>query len=264
MKAAQRRKWLKTLSGTALTVPAFWFFLSGCVADKIIFQPPSGTRPASPLRLLEVEPGVEISLRYLPPPSDEAPVILYSHGNAEDLSYMENFLQEYRRRGYGIAAYDYEGYGVSGGKPSEKSTYRDIDRVYRFLTDEAGISPERIVIYGTSVGAGPSCYLAEKSPAAALVLEAPFTSAFAVVKMGWLPGNRFRNLRRIGNIRIPVLIIHGDRDSVVPFSHGKKLYERANEPKKFYPVAGAGHNNIHLVAGESYWKELAGHLPAKR
>mgnify|MGYP000930744208 CR=1 FL=1 len=259
-----RKKLLKSLAGTACAVPAFFMFLPGCVADRIIFQPPSGTSPSVPLVRLEVEPGTAITLRYLPPPSEEAPVILYSHGNAEDLSYMEDYLQEFRRRGYGVAAYDYEGYGTSDGKPSEKSTYRDIDRVYRFLTDEAGISPERIVIYGTSVGGGPSCYLAEKSPAAALVLEAPFTSAFAVVKMGWLPGDRFRNLRRIGNIRIPVLIIHGDRDSIVPFAHGEALYEKANEPKRFYRVDGAGHNNIRLAAGERYWRELAGYLSEKR
>ncbi len=264
MDEKRKKKWLKSALGTAIAVPALLFFLVGCAADKIIFQPPKGQQAFVPLIYLDVAEGVNISLRYLRPQSEDALVILYSHGNAEDLSYMEYYLQEYRARGYGIAAYDYEGYGASDGKPSEQNTYRDVERVYRYLTEEAGIAPGRIVIYGTSVGSGPSCYLAEKYPAAGLVLEAPFTSAFAVVKMGWLPGNRFRNIDRIGNIKMPVLIFHGDRDSVISYSHGQALFEKANEPKQFYLVKGAGHNNIHLVAGENYWQTLGAYFSAKR
>ncbi len=264
MDKKHRKKLLKSAVGIAVAVPTFFLFLNGCVADKVIFQPPSRHLFTVPLIYLEVEPGLRIALRYLPPAGNGSLVILYSHGNAEDLSYMENYLQEFRFRGYGVAAYDYEGYGQSDGKPSEANAYRDIERVYRFLTDEEKIAPERIVIYGTSVGSGPACYLAEKVPAAALVLEAPFTSAFSVINLGWLPGDRFPNLRRIGNIRMPVLIIHGDRDSVVPFSHGKELYDKANEPKKFYHVKGAGHNNIHPTAGEEYWSVLSGYLSEKR
>lgn len=247
---------LKATGKAVLCGLAFVSLLPGCVADKIIFQPPDSRVSTQKLLRLEVEPGVFVSLLYLPPPEAGGPVILYSHGNAEDLSWLADYMVEYTRRGYGVAAYDYEGYGQSSGKSSEKKCYRDIDRVYRFLTEEAKIRPEQIIIYGMSVGSGPSCYLAEKSSAAALVLEAPFTSAFAVVGLSWLPGNRFPNFKRIRNIRIPVLIIHGDDDLIINQSHGRKLFEAANEPKYFYSVAGAGHNNIREVAGEDYWKSL--------
>ncbi len=242
---------------------AFFVILPGCVADKAIFQPPKSRFNDQKLLRLEVEPGVWVSLLYLPPPVADAPVLLYSHGNAEDLSWLGPYLAEYTERGYGIVAYDYEGYGQSSGKPSEKNCYRDIDRVYRFLIEEAKILPEKIIIYGVSVGSGPSCYLAEKSRAAALVLEAPLTSAFAVVNMGWMPFDRFPNLKRIGNIRMPLLIIHGDRDTVINQSHGRKLFEAGNEPKQFYSVTGAGHNDIHSVAGDNYWNILNAFIEEK-
>lgn len=160
---------------------------------------------------------------YLPPP-EGGYVLLYSHGNAEDLGSVRYRIRQYAERGYGVAAYDYEGYGQSGGEPSEAAACRDIERVWRYLVEERGVPPESIVIYGRSVGSGPSCFLAEKVPARALVLEAPFKSTFSVVGMGWLPFDRFRNIDRVAKIDLPLLIIHGTRDTVVPYSHGEAAF----------------------------------------
>ena len=99
-------------------------------------------------------------------------------------------------------------------------------------------------------------WLATRRRALALVLEAPFTSTFAVAGLDWLPGDRFPNLDRIGRINQPLLIIHGDRDQVIPQRHGRKLADAAAAPKSFYNVGGAGHNNILLVAGREYWNNL--------
>ena len=239
---------------------------TGCVADSIIFQPPGGMAQPPGATLLEIEPGIRLAVRFSPP-QEGGVLLLYSHGNAEDLGMIRYRMNQYVKRGYGIAAYDYEGYGQSDGTPSESAAYRDIERVWKWLVEEQKIPPESIVIHGFSVGSGPSCYLAEKVNARALVLEAPFRSTFAVAGVGFLPFNRFPNIDRIANINMPLLIIHGTSDRIIPYSHGKKLFETAKEPKKLYTVEGAGHNNILLKAGEGYWltlKEFLDSNPPKR
>lgn len=246
-------------------MPSFVFFMTvltgvmGC-ADKVIFQPPESFAgfDQNLLDLLEVSQsdGVKIAMYYQPAQPGK-PTILYSHGNAEDLSYLVPFLQHcFARTGYGVAAYDYEGYGRSGGTPSEDNTYRDVEAMWRYLTEERKIPPQEIIIYGRSVGSGPATYLASRKQAAGLVLEAPFSSAFEVANLGWLPFNRFENYKLISEINQPLLIIHGTNDKVIPLWHGKKLYDLAGEPKFFYSVPGAGHNNIFPVGGDVYLKKL--------
>ena len=253
-----------------LAIPAALFLLlscaTGCVADSIIFQPPGGSPQQPGATMLEVEPGIRIAVRYFPP-QEGGVLLLYSHGNAEDLGMIRYRMNQYVEHGYGVAAYDYEGYGMSDGTPSESAAYRDIERVWRWLVEEKKIPQESIVIHGFSVGTGPSCYLAEKVDARALILEAPFQSTFAVAGVGFLPFNRFPNIDRIANIDMSLLIIHGDADRIIPFSHGRKLFETAKEPKTLYTVEGAGHNNLILKAGENYWKTLRKFLdtnPAKQ
>ena len=154
----------------AVAASAAVLLLPGCVVDHFLFQPPGSaaaarTVPAEGSGRLTVEPGVEIAFRHLPaPPGGET--ILYSHGNAEDLSGLRYRLPQFPAHGYGIIAYDYEGYGASGGTPSEENVYRDAERVWRYLVEEKKIPAERIVLYGRSLGSGPSCYLAERFPAA--------------------------------------------------------------------------------------------------
>ncbi|MBN2643763.1 MAG: alpha/beta hydrolase [Victivallales bacterium] len=230
--------------------------MGGCFSEKIIFQPQrSGMTPDADMTMLEVAPGVNITLMYLRAPGSVY-TLLYSHGNAEDLFDLKPMLQEYQSRGYSIICYDYEGYGASNGNPSEAACYRDIDAIYQYMIGTLSIAPETIIIYGRSVGGGPSCYLAEKSVAAGLVLESTFTSAFRVLSPIPLPFDKFMNLKRLKNINIPLLIYHGKMDKIIPFKHGKRLYEAAREPKTFVPVDGAGHNDLMLQAGELYWNAL--------
>ncbi len=240
---------------SAAAVSAALLLLPGCVADYYLFQPPQAS-PAGPgVEFLAAAPGVKLAYRYLPAPPSGA-TILYSHGNAEDLDALRYLIGLLAANGFGVMAYDYEGYGRSGGKPSEANCYRDIEAAYRHLTGTLGVPPGEVVIYGRSLGSGPACYLAERVEAKALVLEAPFTSVFAVADLAWLPFDRFPNIDRIGNVKMPVLILYGDCDRVVPPSHGAALYEAANPPKSRYVVPGAGHNNLRFVAGEDYWKNL--------
>ncbi|MFA6104336.1 MAG: alpha/beta hydrolase [Victivallaceae bacterium] len=238
-----------------ITVLAFLGF-AGCFSDKLIFQPPrSGVEPDKAMTMLQVAPEVKIALLYLPSPA-AAYTLLYSHGNGEDLFDLKSFLAEYNSHGYSVLCYDYEGCGASQSKPDEQHTYRDIEAVYRYMTGTLKIPPDKIILYGRSVGSGPTCYLAEKSPAAGMVLQSPFTSAFKVVCPVPLPFDKFPNLARIGNIKMPILIMHGRLDGVIPFLHGQTLFKAANQPKYFFEVPEAGHNDLELKAGDNYWREL--------
>lgn len=246
------RKLLRIIVATI----AVFMIMAGCFSDKIIFQPPrSGVQPDKDMIMLQVAPDVKIAILYLPAPAATY-TLLYSHGNGDDLFDLKSFLSGYNSRGYSILCYDYEGYGASQGKPGEQSTYRDIEAVYRYMTGTLKILPDSIILYGRSVGSGPTCYLAEKYPAAGMVLESPFTSAFKVVCPINLPFDRFPNLARIGNIKMPVLIMHGTLDGVIPFRHGQTLFNAANQPKYFFEVPDAGHNDLEFKAGDRYWQEL--------
>jgi hypothetical protein len=223
----------------------------------MIFHPPypSYTRSGG-LLLIPVTPTENIAAMYRPADLNGF-ILLFSHGNAEDIGHNVDFFELANQHGFGIFAYDYPGYGQSDGKAGEKNTYQDITAAYRYLTETLQIPSQRILILGRSVGTGPSVWLAGQKPAAGLILESPFVSAFRVVtKYKILPFDRYDNLSRIKNVNCPVLIIQGKDDEVVGFWHGPTLYEAANEPKMNYWVESAGHNDLIWVAGENYWKVL--------
>lgn len=251
------RKYLFILAAAA-GVLMLITFCAGCLADKIIFQPRADLYPQlDGVEMLDVEKACRIALRYTPPADSEGMVFLHCHGNAENLRTIQWRQEMFAAKGYGFCAFDYEGYGRSSGKPSEAGVRRDVLRVWRYLTEEKGIAPEKIIIHGFSLGTGAAVFLAsEIKGARALILEAPFTSTYAVAGLAWVPGNRFVSIERIGNVKMPIMILHGDRDRIIPFRHGKKLFEKAPEPKQFVHIPGAGHNNIIATAGESYWQKI--------
>jgi hypothetical protein len=229
-----------------------WLFSEGA-----IFLPhPSSYRDSPAILKLTTRGGQSISALYLPNPEARY-TLLVSHGNAEDLGDGRYWFEDLRRAGFGVFAFDYEGYGTSTGKPSEQGAYEDEDAAYDYLVGHLGIRPDRIIIFGRSVGSGPAVDLASRKPAAALILQSPFLSAFRVLThIPLLPFDRFQNYKRIAHVRCPVLVIHGTSDSVIPFWHGQKLYELAREPKQNFWVAGADHNDLESVAGPSYGEAL--------
>lgn len=229
-----------------------WLFSNGA-----IFLPhPSSYRDSGAILKLTTRAGVSISALHLPNP-DARYTLLVSHGNAEDLGDDRYWLQGLREAGFGVFAYDYEGYGTSQGKPSEQAAYDDEDAAYEYLVGVLGVRPDRIIIFGRSVGSGPAVYLAATKPAAALILQSPFVSAFRVLThIPLLPFDRFPNYKRIGHVRCPVFVIHGTADSVIPIWHGQKLYDLARGPKQHFWVPGADHNDLDAVAGERYDKAL--------
>lgn len=225
-----------------------WFF-----ADRLIFLPrPPSYRDGPEILKLRSANGSLISALYLPNPSARF-TLLISHGNAEDLGDDRDWLEDLRRAGFSVFAYDYQGYGTSQGKATERSVYDDENAAYAYLTASLKIPPERIIIFGRSVGSGPAVRLAARRPAAGLILQSPFVSAFRVItRIPLLPFDEFPNHKEISRVRCPVLIIHGDRDGVIGLWHGQKLFALANEPKRFWKVHGADHNDLDMVAGPSY------------
>lgn len=222
-------------------------------ADPMIFLPqPSSYRDSSHIIKLMADEQIQLSAVYLPNPASTY-TILYVHGNAEDLGDIQPVLQQLRDIGFSVFAYDYRGYGTSQGKPSERNAYQDIDTVYNYLTQQLGVSPQRIMAFGRSVGAGSAVDLAARKPLAGLIIESAFTTAFrVVVPIPILPFDKFRNIDKIKKVNCPVLVMHGKADDIIPFSHGQKLFAAAPEPKLTLWVDEAGHNDFMWVAGEQY------------
>jgi fermentation-respiration switch protein FrsA (DUF1100 family) len=205
---------------------------------------------------IETGDGVKISALYLPEPNSEF-TILYSHGNAEDIGDIRPVLEAFRNKGFSVFTYDYRGYGTSEGRPSEKTTYEDAEAAYEYLVGKLGCPPDRIIAMGRSLGGAAAMHLACRKKLAGLILESAFVTAFRTVTgVPLLPFDKFRNIDKIKQVHCPILVIHGRSDSIVPFRHGEKLFEAANEPKLKFWVDGAGHNDLFWVAGARYWDAI--------
>ena len=252
------------LSYLEVAVGAAAFAYAGLTAyawlwsDRAIFRPPPATYPDGPEILKVPAPdGVMLAARHLPHPGARF-TLIYFHGNSEDLGRTEERLQELRDRlGVSVFAWDYRGYGRSGGRPDEPSTLRDARTIMDYATRRLGVPPERIILYGFSLGGGPAVDLAASRRCAGLILQSAFTSAFRVLTgRRLLPFDRFDNLAKIGRVSSPVLVIHGTADPVVPFRHGRRLYAAATGPKDCLWVEGAAHNDLLATAGEDYWRAV--------
>jgi len=195
-------------------------------------------------------------------------VIIFSHGNAMDCGIIFYYWMEMAHRlDVDVYAYDYTGYGASTGKPSETATYADITAVYEYIK-QRGVNPkDQIILYGQSVGTGPSCYLASTQPVRGLVLHSPMLTGIRVIANNdsfCSPACLFRscdlfpNIRRIPQITAPVFIMHGTDDVVIDISHAHGLL--TNWPKKYihepYIVEGAGHDDIYEKDPTEYYNRM--------
>ena len=227
------------------------------LSNRMIFQKPmSSYHDSEGIIKLKTRDGALISAIYLP--NEQADyVLLVSQGNATDMGYSMPLLQKFREEGFSVFVYDYHGYGTSQGRPSEQHAYADVDAAYDYLTRQLKISPDSIIAYGQSVGAALAIDLASRNKIAAVVVQSPFVTAFRVLTViPIFPFDKFNNLRKISRVHCPILVIHGTRDKVIPFWHGKGIYKKANPPKYHYWVKGAGHNDLFAIAGDEYWENL--------
>ncbi|EKV26146.1 hypothetical protein C882_2914 [Caenispirillum salinarum AK4] len=207
---------------------------------------------------LRTDDGLALNAWWLPPAHAEAPVALYCHGNAGSMADCAFKVAAYRASGMGVLLFDYRGYGGNAGRPTEQGLYADARSARRFLLEEQGVTEDRLVIHGESLGSGVATQLALEHPPAALVLEAAFISIPAVGKLQypWLPvhrltKDRYESLAKIGRIQAPVLVVHGEDDDLVPVDFGRRLHAAAREPKELVLLPGAGHADLFdFGAGE--------------
>ena len=245
------------LLGSVVFIYVAVSLLVALLSCSMIFQPPRSTYKSLPyLVLLKTPDGKTLSVIHRVHPEARF-TLFFSHGNAEDLGMMGPYLDDYYHMGFSVFAWDYRGYGKSTGKPSEKNVFQDLDVLYDYLVHTAKVPLDRIILHGRSLGGGAATEFARRHPVAGLILESTFVSAFRVVtRIPLFWGDKFLNLEKLSRVNCPVLVIHGKKDSVVGFWHGKKLYNRANSPKYKFWVDKADHNNLEHMAGAAYWKAI--------
>ncbi len=184
-------------------------------------------------------------------PEERAPTIVYFHGNAGHFGERAYKARLFLDQGYGFLLTSYRGYAGNPGRPTEPRVYQDARAALDFLAGR-GTPPMAIVLYGESLGTGVAVQMAQERPAAALVLEAPFTSLADVAghhywwtPARWLLRDRFDSAAKIAGIRMPLLIVHGKRDRTVPLKFGRRLYAAAAEPKEMRVLPEADHTDLY-------------------
>lgn len=225
-----------------------WTRLSGLPLEDVWFQAADGAR----LFGWYVEAAAE------------RPVMLWSHGNAGNIINRLDNLKLLYQMGLSVFLFDYRGYGKSQNvRPSEKGLYEDAYGAYDYLTRVRKIRPERIVLFGRSLGASVAGELAVQRSAAALIMESSFPSIEAVAKfyygglpVHWLLGAAHRLIDRLPLLSLPKLIIHGGKDDIIPIELGRQVFDAAKPPKEWYVIQAAGHNNTYLMGGRAYFRRI--------
>lgn len=224
------------------------------MADKMIFAyAGAAAEPTSEVIYLQSANGEQIAAYHLPV-ADTPHILLYSHGNGEDLDSLRPLLESFQARGLASFAYDYPGYGQSSGRPTEAGVFAAADAAYKHVTETLGYAPEQITLYGRSLGSGPSCWLAQHHPVKGLILDGAFSSTFRVMtKVRVLTWDRFDNLSRLPFVNSPVLLLHGKKDRTVPFRHALQNERAITSPRQTLWHDDAGHNDLIQQLGSTYW-----------
>ncbi len=246
---------MRSLPQIVLTVAVLYGALLGVVfaAQRSLQYVPSVQRvPPAEAGLpdfaeltLETADGERLVAWWKPPEPGRA-VVLYLHGNGGGLLHRSDRARLLTEDGRGLLLLSYRGYSGSTGLPTEAGLRADAQAAYEWLI--RSYAPARIVLYGESLGSGVAVWLASERPIGGLILDAPFTSAADVAKLSywflpvdWLMHDQYRSIDLIGRVRAPVLVLHGDRDRVVPIALGERLFAVAPEPKRFVRLSGVDH-----------------------
>jgi len=207
---------------------------------------------------LDTTDGIRINAFYRSNPASKQ-ALLWFHGNAENIGSGLVQMRMLAKVGVNILAVDYRGYGKSEGRPNEAGVYQDADAAYEYLVNRRHFRPEDIFIYGHSLGGAVAINMASRQPCGGLIVQSSFTNAramtrqiFALPLIEYLVKSRFDSEQVIRNVQAPILVVHGTRDDVVPFAMGQRIFAAAPDPKRFYQIEGAGHNNLLEVGGEGY------------
>jgi uncharacterized protein len=180
------------------------------------------------------------------------PTLLYFHGNGGSLAVRAERIRRFMAEGWGVYMMTYRSYGGSTGRPSETANVADARLAYGALVLE-GVEPTSIILYGESLGSGVAVRIATERPAAGIILDAPYTSivevaaqAYPFLPVRYVLKDRYESDKYIRQVQMPLLILHGERDPVIPVAMGRELLRLANEPKRLVTFPFAGHSNIYV------------------
>ncbi len=262
-----KRRIMTTLAGIVavlalayLGIVALMFFQQ----DKLVYFPPgeltwrpSDAGVAFEDVWLETEDGVRLHGWFVPA-EDARGTVLYFHGNASNISKTSFDVDAFQRLNLNAFLLDYRGYGQSEGTPGEAGLYRDAAAAWRYLTEERNIASTEIIIAGHSLGGGVATWLAQQHTPAAVILMSTFTTMpdvgaehYPFLPVRQLARNHYPNIDRLPTINAPVLIVHGQGDDLIPFSHAEQLFAVAPEPKWLLPLEG-GHDRGFATASEQH------------
>jgi hypothetical protein len=210
---------------------------------------------------LRTADGPTLDAWYIPAASARG-VVLFCHGNAGNISHRLESIAIFHSLGLDTLIFDYRGYGRSTGRPSEEGTYRDAAAAWRYLVEERKISPDRIVVFGRSLGAAVATWLVTQQHAAALIAESAFTSVpdlaadiYPWLPVRWLARFNYDSLDRIARLELPILVVHSRDDEIIPMHHGQRLFDAARGQKRLLEIRG-GHNEGFYASGAVYREGL--------
>ena len=217
---------------------------------------------------IETSDGERLHAWWLPAVQEDAPSILFFHGNAGNISHRMDSLKLFHELGLSTLIIDYRGYGLSSGRPSEAGTYQDAQAAYDYLQKHLGIPAQRMIIFGRSLGGAVASWLASHNACAGTILESSFLSIPAMgqeiypwLPIQWLSRIDYDNAARMPKLKCPVLVIHSRDDELIPFRHGQQLHELGSDPKYFLELTGS-HNSGFIVSEERYREGLGTFLRA--
>ena len=206
---------------------------------------------------LTTEDGVRLAAWYVPA---EAPrgTVLFCHGNAGNMSHRLSTIEVWNGLGWNLLLFDYRGYGRSEGSPDEEGTYRDAEAAWQYLTAERGVAGTDLLVHGRSLGGAVAAWVAVQHPPKAVILESTFTSVpdaaarlWPGLPVRWLARYEYGTLDRVSRLACPVLIIHSRGDDLLPYAHGRALFEAASPPKQFLEIHGP-HGSGFVQSGAQY------------
>ncbi len=252
---------LSIFSGAYFVLVVFLYFRqSGMlyVPDRQLATDPGAARLAFEDVELVAADGVRLHGWWVPAEGASRGALVFCHGNAGNISDRIGSIGAFHGLGLDVLIFDYRGYGRSAGSPTEEGTYLDAQAAWDYLVEEKSVPPERIVVFGRSLGGAVAAHLAKERGPRALILEATFASIpdVGAAHYPWLPVRLlasfdYATAEYVKEIKCPVLVIHSPEDATVPYALGKQVFEAAPEPKEFLKIRGS-HNNGWAESGEDY------------
>jgi fermentation-respiration switch protein FrsA (DUF1100 family) len=196
-------------------------------------------------------------------PREGSPTLLWFHGNAGNISHrLENIKLLHDLTQVQVFIFDYREYGKSQGHISREGTFKDALAAYRYVAESRGVPGGDVVLFGRSLGTALATDLALTHPCRCVILESPFTNSQEMAKLyapfmfDWRPKVPYDNIGKIGQVKVPVMVVHGAHDEIIPVDMGRRVFGAAPEPKELYIIPNAHHNDTYDVGGPQYFARL--------